>query len=42
MLNAAIVGLGRWGQHLVDSVHDKSDTIRFVAGATRTIAKAEG
>jgi len=41
MLNAAIVGLGRWGQHLVESVHGKSDVIRFVAGVTRTIAKVE-
>ena len=42
MINAAIVGLGRWGQNLVNSVHGKSDAIRFVAGATRTVAKAEG
>ena len=41
MINAAIVGLGRWGQNLVNSVHGKSDAIRFVAGATRTPAKAE-
>jgi predicted dehydrogenase len=40
MLNAAIVGLGRWGQRLVDSVHGKSDSIRFVAAATRTVAKS--
>ena len=41
MISAAIVGLGRWGQNLVNSVHGKSDAIRFVAGATRTVAKAE-
>ena len=41
MINAAIVGLGRWGQNLVDSVQGKSDAIRFVAGATRTVARAE-
>ncbi len=41
MINAAIVGLGRWGQNLVNSVQGKSDVIRFVAGATRTVAKAE-
>jgi predicted dehydrogenase len=41
VINAAIVGLGRWGQNLVNSVQDKSDAIRFVAGATRTVAKAE-
>src|SRR5262245_47573051 len=40
MINAAIVGLGRWGQNLVNSVHDNSDAMRFVAGATRTVAKA--
>jgi len=42
MINAAIIGLGRWGQNLVNSVQGKSDAIRFVAGATRTVAKAEG
>jgi predicted dehydrogenase len=41
MINAAIIGLGRWGQNLVNSVQGKSDAIRFVAGATRTLAKAE-
>ena len=41
MIRAAIIGLGRWGQNLVNSVHGKSDAIRFVAGATRTLAKAE-
>ena len=35
MIRAAIVGLGRWGQRLVDSVQDKSDAIRFVTGVTR-------
>ena len=40
MINAAIVGLGRWGQNLVNSVQGKSDKIRFVAGATRTVATA--
>ena len=41
MIRAAIIGLGRWGQNLVNSVQGKSDAIRFVAGATRTVAKAE-
>ena len=41
MINAAIIGLGRWGQNLVNSVQGKSDAIRFVAGATRTVGKAE-
>jgi predicted dehydrogenase len=39
MINAGIVGLGRWGQNLVNSIQGKSDKIRVVAGATRTRAK---
>lgn len=35
MINAAMVGLGWWGQTLVESVED-SDIIRFTAGTTRT------
>lgn len=35
MLNAAIVGLGRWGQHLVNSIQGKSDKIRIVLGVLR-------
>jgi len=41
MINAAIIGLGKWGQNLVNGVQGCSDAIRFVAGATRTPAKAE-
>jgi predicted dehydrogenase len=41
VINAAIIGLGRWGQNLVNSVQGKSNAIRFVAGATRTPARAE-
>jgi predicted dehydrogenase len=40
-IQAAIVGVGIWGQNLVNSVQGKSDVIRFVAGATRTPARAE-
>jgi len=40
MINAAIIGLGRWGQNLVSSIQGRSERIRFVAGATRTPAKA--
>lgn len=40
MINAAIVGMGRWGQTLVNSV-DGSDAIKFVAGNTRTLSKVE-
>jgi len=40
MIKAAIIGMGRWGQNLVNSVQGKSEVIRFVAGATRTLDKA--
>lgn len=44
MLNAAIVGLGRWGRRLVESVQDggtpRGGHIRFVHGVTRTPATA--
>jgi predicted dehydrogenase len=40
VINAAIIGLGHWGQNLVDSVQGKSALIRFTTGATRTPAKA--
>ncbi len=40
-VRAAIVGLGRWGRSLVNSVHGKTDAIRFVAAYTRTRASAE-
>ena len=40
MIKAAIVGIGTWGRNLVSSVQGKSEAIRFVAGATRTPAKA--
>jgi predicted dehydrogenase len=36
MINAAIVGLGWWGKTLVESAAN-SESIRFVAGATRTV-----
>ena len=35
MLNAAIVGLGRWGQNLVNAVQGKSAHIRFVRAVVR-------
>lgn len=40
MVRAAIVGIGRFGQQLVNSVQG-SDKISFVAGTTRTLSKAE-
>jgi predicted dehydrogenase len=41
MIRAAIIGLGRWGRNLVNSVQDRSDAIRFVAGAVRDVAKSK-
>lgn len=38
MINAAIVGLGWWGKTLVESVQGTSETVQFVAGATRTVS----
>lgn len=40
MINAAIVGLGRWGQSFVRSVQGRSSEFQFVAAHTRTPAKA--
>jgi predicted dehydrogenase len=41
MIKAGIVGLGRWGQNLVNSVQGKSEKIRFVAGVLRHVDKAQ-
>ena len=35
MFNVAIVGLGRWGQNLVNSIQGKSDKIRITLGVLR-------
>lgn len=48
VIDAAIVGLGRWGRSLVESVQGKSDRLRFVlgiepdAGAAREFAARHG
>lgn len=39
MFDLGIVGLGAWGRRLVNSVHGKSDGVRFVAASARTPAK---
>src|SRR5579859_2830062 len=39
-VRAAIVGLGRWGQRLVNSI-EGSDKIRIVAGVTRRVERAQ-
>jgi predicted dehydrogenase len=36
MINAAIVGLGWWGQTLVEGVSKQSDKIQFTTGVTRS------
>ena len=41
MINAAIIGLGRWGRALVASVQGRSDAIRFVLAHPRTRGPAE-
>ena len=41
MIDAAIVGLGRWGQTLVDSLGEGSDAIRFTRAVTRTPSRVE-
>ena len=41
MIRAAIVGLGRWGQHLVECTQGETDKLRFTAGVARTPEKAK-
>jgi predicted dehydrogenase len=36
MIDAAIVGLGRWGRNFVESVHGQSERIRFVRAVVLT------
>ncbi len=38
MIRAAIVGLGRWGQNLVNAVRDQGDLMRFTIAHTRHAA----
>jgi predicted dehydrogenase len=35
MLNAAIIGLGWWGQKIVNAVQDKSERMRFIHGVSK-------
>jgi predicted dehydrogenase len=39
MIDAAIVGLGRWGRNLVKAVQGKSDRLRFTRAVSRDPAK---
>ena len=41
MIRAAIVGLGRWGRTLVNSIQGKSTEFKFTVGHSRTRASAE-
>ena len=40
MIKAAIVGMGRWGQNLVNSVQGKSAKMRFTHGVLRRSEEA--
>jgi len=40
VIRAAIVGVGRWGQNLVECTQDKTDKIRFTTGVARTPEQA--
>jgi predicted dehydrogenase len=39
MIDAAIVGLGRWGKTLVEAVQGKSDRLRFTHAVSRDPSK---
>ena len=40
MIDAAIVGIGRWGRNFIDALHGKSERIRFVLGVDAAPDKA--
>ena len=42
MIDAAIVGLGRWGKTLVEAVQGKSERLRFTHAVSRDPAKLRG
>jgi predicted dehydrogenase len=35
MINAAVIGLGRWGKNIVESVQGKSRRLRFICGVSK-------
>jgi predicted dehydrogenase len=39
-INAALIGVGKWGQRLVRATQDQSESLRFTTGVTRTVSKA--
>lgn len=42
MINAAIVGLGRWGKSIVEAVQGKSERLRFIKGVCQEPREAAG
>src|SRR5882762_1815642 len=48
MINAAVIGLGRWGKNIVESAQSKSKRLRFIRGVSKEpelvadFAKAKG
>ena len=42
MINAAIVGLGRWGKAIVEAVQGKSERLRFVRGVSQEPGEVAG
>jgi predicted dehydrogenase len=42
MINAAVIGLGRWGKSLVNAVQGKSDRLRFVHGVSQEPDEVRG
>src|SRR5436305_12002653 len=42
MINAAIVGLGRWGKAIVEAVQGKSERLRFVRGVSKEPREVAG
>jgi predicted dehydrogenase len=41
VINAAIVGLGRWGKNIVNAVQGKSERLRFTHGVVRRLDAAQ-
>src|SRR6185437_10769258 len=35
MINAAVIGLGRWGKNIVESTQGKSRRLRFIRGVSK-------
>ena len=42
MINAAIVGLGRWGKAIVEAAQGKSERLRFTRGVCNELAAVAG